>query len=188
MDELSFSFLSSACYSLVFSVVWNQEQLHMILLKRQEESPEILSSKTIYCISSANTCQNSACGQNTREYWVLFVLRQSHFSIYLNYKIFLLFLVQSWIWSPKVLLRLKSAAVAASAGEQFGLLHFSVPASELNIAVVWKVCCRVSTVGVRLWVILSHPQFGTMGLATSSAQAAYGDLNFTLLLPWRWRI
>lgn len=47
MDELSLSFLSSACYSLGFSVVWNHEQFHMILSKEQEESPETLPSETI---------------------------------------------------------------------------------------------------------------------------------------------
>lgn len=68
VDELSFSFLSSAGYSLVFGVLWNQEQFHTIFLKEQEESPEILFSKTPYCTFLGNNCQISACGLNTREY------------------------------------------------------------------------------------------------------------------------
>lgn len=151
----------------------------MILLKEQEESLEILSSKTIYCTFLANNCQNSARGQNTREYRVLFVARQSHFSIYLNYKIFLLFLckVESEALKPE-LVGLKGTAVAASAGERFGLLRSSVPASEWNTAMVLKVCCRVSTVRVGLWVPASHPQLGKTGLATSSAQPAWWRFEF----------
>lgn len=74
-------------------------------------------------------------------------------------------------------------AVAASAGERYDLLRCCVPASELSVAAVSGVCGGVGAVGLRLWVTVTHPQFGTMGLAASSAQAACGDLNFTLLLP-----
>lgn len=70
-----------------------------------------------------------------------------------------------------------------SAGEQFDLLPFSVPGTELNMAAVLKVCCGVSTAGVKLWVPVSPLLFGMTDLATSLAQAAYGNLNFMLLLP-----
>ena len=115
----------------------------MILLKEQEEPPEILPSKTIYCSFPANNCQNSACGQNTRECWVLFVLGQSHFPVYLNDKIFLLVLCKVESEALKaVLVGLESAAAAASAGEWSGLLPSSEPASELSIAVLPKARSR----------------------------------------------
>lgn len=151
----------------------------MILLKEQEESLEIFSSKTIYCTFPANNCQNSACGQNSREYWVLFVLGQSYFSISLNYKIFLFFLCKVESEALKAeLVALKGTAVAASAGERFGLLRSSVPASERNTAMVLKVRCRVSMLRVGPWVTAPHPQFGMTGLATSSAQPAWWRFEF----------
>lgn len=63
VHELSFSFLSSACYSLVFRPQWNQEQFHLTLLKEQEESLETFPFKTFYYIFPIINCQNRTCGQ-----------------------------------------------------------------------------------------------------------------------------
>lgn len=185
MDELSFSFLSSACYSLVFSVVWNQEQFHMILLKKQEESPEILSFKTIYCNFPAHNCQNSACGQNTREYWVLFVVRQSHFFCLRKLPDFPVVFVQSWIWSPKGSAggTKKCCCCSLSRGVVWSAPLFCASLRTEHCGSVSRCAGESAQSGWGCGLLCLILSLARWALQLHQLGAAYGDLNFMLLLP-----
>lgn len=81
---------------------------------------------------------------------------------------------------------LKAARVglrSTAAGQRFALLLCAGLPAELR-------SCSAGLLGgqrgrVRCWVPVTHAQLGPVGLAASSAQAADGDLNFVLCLPWR---